>query len=248
MQEDGQLLLKRLDDCIDQYERRCCGQYLGFLNEGERALLEKALKTYGFTDFTFWGGFENAERTFLCIGCREDWERNAPVDALRLAWRRQDSLSHRDILGALMGLGLRREAIGDIVVEQGGAIVLVDAKVSGYVLEQMERAGRVGIHIGRTQLPQEYQAPRKLVEITGTVASCRLDCIVGLAAGVPREQAKALIAQGKVSHNFLICESPGQTVETGDKFSVRGHGKYILGARGAETKKKRHHITIQKYA
>ena len=87
----------------------------------------------------------------------------------------------------------------------------------------------------------------KFSEITATVASLRLDCIISAALKVSREKAAALIRSGSVSVNHGITESVSENVSEGSVLSVRGSGRFILSEIGGSTKKDRIHITIKKY-
>ncbi len=232
---DEKLLAARVKDTYTAAERGSQPSFLGFLTSNEAARCAELLRGCRYELF---GGFEGAERIYLC--CKPDWcdEVEFPIIPLTLSYRKCDKLTHRDFLGALMALGLTREAIGDILVEDGRAVIFVAKSIAPFITTQLEKVGRVGIDI-----KQGFSAPLPqlgcVVECSGTVASNRLDCIVGEIIGLSRSGAVKLIEDGLVSVNLVASLKPVRAVREGDRITVRGKGRFTVTSVTDTTKKGR---------
>ena len=245
--EDRQLVA-RLGDMLYACEKGSSPRYTAFLDERQCALLSSELKRLGFVNCLFWGGYEGAGRKILCV-CNEFDEpltENFPIRFISIRYRKADKLVHRDFLGAIMSCMVKREAIGDIIISDGHAQVPVLASVCDMLLNELDKIGSVGVKLdvsdGITVCPvQEFE------NISGTVASMRLDAVVSLAIGKSREKTAALIKAQGVDVNFFKSFSPSDTIAEGDIFSVRGCGKYIVDKNSGISKKGRFRITVKKY-
>ncbi len=233
---EGELLRPRIDDVALATERTSAPSFLGFLTPNEAAVAQTVLKNR--CRFEFFGGFSGAERTFLC--CFPDWCEAVqyPISAFTLSFRECDVLTHRDFLGALMGLGITRESVGDILVESGRAVIFVNRKVAEFVKTQLEKVGNVGVRVSEgfsEPLPQNG----KRIECISTVASARLNCVVSALSGVSRAKACELIEQGDVSINSVAVQKSVKTVCEGDRITVRKKGRFDVTEISATTKKGR---------
>jgi len=191
------------------------------------------------------GGFRDAERV-VPIFARE----YAPEDylaAVELRFRPQDSLSHRDILGAVLGLGLEREVLGDIAVGEGVARLVCLARIAGFIVENLEQAGKVGLYAERIPLAALPELTKELREQRGTVASLRLDALLAEAFRCSRGTAAELLAQRLVQLRHEECRDGDAKVREGDIISVRGKGRVKLLHAGEPTRKGRIWVTIGHY-
>ncbi len=233
MQPD--LLKARVIDTAAAAEKGGAPAFLGFLTPAQAA---EAVSVLGGCRYELFGGFDGAERTYLC--CKPDWCEDAcfPITALSFSFRKCDTLSHRDFLGSLMALGITRESVGDILVESGRAVVFVSSSVAGFVKTQIGKIGRVGVQItdGFVEpLPQLGQC----VEVGGTVASTRIDCVVAEIAGLSRTGAAAAVNDGLVSVNSVLCEKVTRPISEGDKITIRGRGRFTVTSLSGVSKKGR---------
>lgn len=222
--------------------------FVGFLDEREARLAQAFAASEKISGTLLWGGHPQAER--VLFGVFPDFLEPSldgfPMGVVTFTFREQDILTHRDFLGALLSQGVRRDAVGDILTEPGRAVVFLREEVTGYLLGQVRKIGRVGVNAqqGAVQpLPQLHQ----FREIPGVVSSLRLDCVAAVCAQLSREKTAALIREGLVMLNYQTVTVPSQMVAGGDKLSIRGKGRFLLDSVGAATKKGRFHIVIQKY-
>ena len=166
-----------------------------------------------------------------------------PVSALEFKYRKCDELSHRDFLGALMSLGIERETVGDILVDNGRTVVFLKSEIKNYVVSQIFKIGNIGVTISDANI-LKLPAGNKTEELSFIVSSMRIDNIVAAICSLSREKTKALILSGNVSVNFLENKNVSFNLRSGDKIVIRGKGKYILNNILGTTKKGRIKISV----
>ena len=245
--DDG-LLKARIEDTVRLCERRSVPGFLGFLDEHQRAAAEGMLRPFRNVTTLFWGGHEEGERTILGVfplGEDPDCAR-FPLTAMAFTFRREASLSHRDVLGSLLALGVRREGIGDILCGTGIAVAFVKDELVPFLTEQVDRIGGEGV---RVLCPYEGELPEAHTfrEIRDTVASPRLDAVLKVCIAASREEAARRIEAGLVSVNHRPCLSVSTEVKEGDILSLRGVGRFRVEQVGPTTRKGRMFLTIQQY-
>ncbi|MCI7767308.1 MAG: YlmH/Sll1252 family protein [Oscillospiraceae bacterium] len=248
LDEDGRLLISRIGDMLAICEKSFSPRFSAFLSEGEAVYAEKFLSFMGHGGYMLYGGYEGAARRILCVypDYFEPDTADFPLRIVRFEGRDAKSLTHRDYLGSLMALGINRNQTGDIICDENGAYAVLCPAAADMAVSSISKIGRVGVRAdfftGDSIVRED-----KFSEISASVASLRLDCIVAAAARVSRERAAALIRSGSVSVNHGVTESVSENVEEGSVLSVRGAGRFIISNVGGHTKKDRLHITIKKY-
>lgn len=235
----------RISDTYTLCERTGVPRFLGFLSPSESAVADEQLSRIG-ARYSFFGGYNDAERTILC--CMPDWcdDPSFPITAVTFSFRNCDVLSHRDFLGALMGLGIVREAVGDILVEKGRAVVFLADEIVGYVISQCEKVGNTGVTLSEGFTAPLPQAGEKVL-CSATVASLRLDCVVGAICGISRNVSTEMIENGFVSINSIGSQKITRTVADGDRVTVRGKGRFEIFSVSGVTRKSRTIIEFYKY-
>ena len=195
------------------------------------------------------GGFENAERCIIAFINPEygAFSREKVISALRLTYRTQDNLSHRDILGAVLALGLEREVIGDILVEPGRAIIICMYQISDFISENLLKAGRVGLTVSKIPLESLPTLPENYERVSGTVSSLRLDTVLTFAFRLSRGQAQGKITAGLVQLSHQMCLQPSKIVAKDNIISLRGDGRIRVIEIGGMTRKNRYRIIIGRY-
>lgn len=161
-----------------------------------------------------------------------------------------EELSHRDWLGALMALGLKRNVLGDIAVNGSdrNTWIFVKKSSAGFIMDELHRAGRDTVSAeAALRLPESFSVLREYQEIHVTVASMRLDGVVKALCGLSREDASKLVARGDVSLNCFEKYETDREVQNGDIISVKGFGKYIVDSTGGRTRKDRLRVSARKY-
>ena len=155
---------------------------------------------------------------------------------------------HRDFMGAILNLGIRRETLGDIVLLGEGVCDAYCTEAAAQVMEQeLRRIGRDTVKVSVRPVAPGEKIERQYEELTVIVASLRLDCIVGEIASASRETAKRLIASGAVAVDHRENTNADARVGSGATLSVRGVGKFRLGEALGETRKGRIRVKVYKY-
>ena len=247
---EDRLLLAKLWDKINAGIRKNIPANTCFLSPRE---LEMARYLFGQPEGLYaFGGYPEAERkmlVFLPDYLEESalMEEDSPVVCLRCTFYLEDSLSHRDFLGALMGAGIGRETVGDICVDKGSCDFFVTAEIAPYILQNLTSAGRTRVHIRQIPLTEASIPAPEVKEIKDTLASLRLDSVISSGFRIGRSLACQYIQTGKAAVDGLPCEKPDKPVAEGMKISVRGLGKIQLAAVGGKTKKDRISVVIHRY-
>ena len=272
--EDIRLLLARLDDLCDRGARGETG-ISAYLTPREakyaRAHLSARIRT---GTALLWGGYPDAERVRVVI--LPDYTEgftdpeslaSNPVTALRDAGLDDLSdtlreavcpicvkgsgfreLSHRDYLGSVLGLGLERDAIGDILIpDTHTAILLTDTRVGDFLTVSLTKVATDTVKVSRLPEGTPRQGTRRLQPISDTVASERLDCVVAALCNLSREKAQMTVRAGLVELDYEACEACDTTVEAPAVISVRGYGKFAVHAFDGTTRKGRIRLVAGKY-
>jgi len=247
-QEGEEQILSRLADLRGKCLRSDRPCFLGFLDDFQQKVCRDALRR---TDLfsRFFGGYEGAERVFLGLSPWEDRgldDRDFPIRCVEAVFRRQDKPGHRDFLGAVMALGLQREAVGDILVEEGKARIFLTGPAADLVLADLTQAGRVGVVCAEPLSWGGWE--QRFTEIDGSVSSLRLDCVTAFLAGVSRSEAVAMVAAGRVFIDGQAVQTPSRVVEIREKISIRGIGKFIYDRQTGVSKKGKLRVHFRKYS
>ena len=235
------MLRSRIEDTVRLCDKRGVPCFLGFLDLREQAYAQQILRTiHADVIISFYGGYSEAERTMLSISPAYYVAEACDYPLCRVAfrYRSQKKLTHRDVLGTLMSMGIKRDAVGDILCGDGLAVVILRDELAPFVCEQIDRIGGEGVTVipsydGELPIHIEYESIRE------TIASPRADSIVKALIRCSREQACDLIRLGSVSIHHIPIDSVSKSISEGDIVSVRGHGRYHIDQIGPETKKGR---------
>lgn len=176
------------------------------------------------------GGFQEAERVRIVLGPWGETLHSKDADISLLWVRPTDSraqLEHRQILGSLMGLGFKRDVLGDIQAGQSGFYIATTAEIAPFLLDHWRQAGREKIDVSLyREKPDVY--PDLGEERRVTVNSSRIDAVLANAFDVSRSNAQDWITQGKVRRDGLVVSKSEAEVQPGDVISCRGQGRIKL--------------------
>ncbi len=244
---DNTLLYAKIRDAIRLCHNTKMFKYVGFLSSEQRTLVENFSELKG-VKFTFYGGFDDAERVMF-IALPQWCETVEDLDIVKsftFSYRKCDKLSHRDFLGTFMSLGITRESVGDILCEEGRTVAFFSDGVADYVREQITKVGGVGVTVS-DGFSGELPGFSKLERFTDTIASLRLDCVVSALISTSREKAKDIILDKKVLVNSKICEKTTFSPDEFSKISIKGYGKFVLDGASTQNKKGRIILNYKKY-
>ncbi len=261
--EKDKLIISKIQDRIEQCR---LGDYVtstGFLDSHEQALARSLMNAGGGVESLLYGGYEDAERRILiCMpqGLSEYTDITQFFSLLRVeASGSSRTLSHRDYLGSLMGLGIERRLIGDILVNNdngqkdngrcnaNGADIIILSDIADYLLKEYTQVGRADIRCSLLPL-SEIRTPAKRVELLrDTVPSLRLDNVLGAAFKLSRSTAVTAIKSGLVSVDHIECLKPDAKLQEGSVLVLKGKGKAVLKEVGGESKKGRIWIVVERF-
>ena len=194
----------------------------------------------------FFGGYDDAERTVAAFGETME-ESSYPICAVKIESRSKKSFSHRDYLGSVLSLGIKREHIGDILVKDTDAVMFLTEEIADFVMMNLTRIASATVKLSIMDDLSEFETQRRFKETDITVSSMRLDCVLSAVTGRSRSQSAALIEEGLCTLNYNMVKNVRTQIKDGDIISVRGFGKCIIETDNTLTKKGRIHIRAKKY-
>lgn len=250
--EESRVLLGRVLDKAEAARTRGVPAHTQFLSAGEQAAAKQLLAAGGYDRYQFYGGFEGAERT-VCLFL-PDWQEeflpggeDDPLAALETPIPEGSGLTHRDFLGSMLGLGLSRELLGDILVGESKCQVILLRKALPILLSQWSEVGRYPAKPKEIPLSALEPAAPKVTLVRDTFQSLRFDAVAAAAFGLPRSRAAGLISGGKLLLNHQVCEKPDRLLTEGDVLTGRGLGKCVLRSVTGQSKKGRIMVELEKY-
>ena len=242
-------LSKRLQDLALRAEKNCCVTNSNFLTpaecmEAERLALSVDVK------LLLHGGFPECERKiafFLPYYVdEEEFDVGSIVKAVYIKSFFGEP-GHRDYLGAILGLGIERNRVGDILIDGSTAVIFCMASVSQLILQELDKVGRYGVKSELSDL-RSIPLPEKKTKLKSfTVKSLRLDAVTGDMFGLSRTAAAEMIRLGVVSLNYSVCDKTDASVKENDVISVRGKGKGKISSVGGKSKKDRLFVEAEIY-
>ena len=241
---EDRLLLAKLWDKVNAGIRKNIPAHTGFLSPREQNLGEFLFGNQ--EGLSLFGGYEDAERK-MYLYLPDYMEECSSIVCLRAVFYKDEHPNHRDFLGALMGCGITRESVGDILVSENSCDFFVTEEIADYILQNFDKAGRTSLQITAIPLDQVSLPEQSFSEIKDTVASVRLDSIIASGFRISRGSAAEYILAGKAAMDGLPCEKPDKAIPENTKISVRGLGKLKLARIGHTTKKGRISVTIHRY-
>ncbi len=249
---DKENKIKRVFDQIQRVNKEFIPLASDFLSPDITGYIEKIL--YNFRDLSSMlvGGYDEAEYQILIVF--PDYMEKDQIDisdylqVLEITYNKKfGDVSHRDVLGSLMGQGIKREKVGDILLEEGKIQVMVCSELAQYLDGNLSKIGRVNVNTEIVSLENIIEKEYEVKEISTTVKSLRLDAIVSSGFNIPRSKAVELIKLERVKLNHSFVKSVSKEVEEGSLISVKGKGRIILKTVGGVSKKDRLRIEITRF-
>lgn len=239
---------KRFEDLSARSDRTGCLVYSDFL--GMKDTSELRQKSFS-VPVTLWGGYEGAERLMACFGDRAGIADNSdyPIKCIFIEPVNQkfaDKLAHRDFLGALINLGIRRSVLGDIVISKNCGYIFCLDTICDYITENLVKVKHTAVKCSVTdKIPEDSISEPENEEFI--VASNRLDVIAAAVYSLSRSKVQELFKNEKIYVNGVITTVPSYIPHEGAKISVRGFGRFVFNGEIRKTKKERSVISVDVY-
>ncbi|MGN0774491.1 MAG: RNA-binding protein [Candidatus Ventricola sp.] len=223
-------------------------RFTRFLDPAEAELSRRLARQYG-AKLSVWGGYDQAERVVGCFSpvSEEIGTDQYPVVCLHSRYSAKFcSVSHRDLLGSFMALGLTRSCAGDMIIAGADIYLFAHAQTADFIAQSMKSAGRTPLDFcALTETPQmpEPEGTR----FSAVVSSLRLDGVLAAAYKLSRGEAAESIRAGLVKVDHLACDRVDAPLKEGALLSLRGRGRVRLVSVDGMTRKQRIGITLFRY-
>ena len=259
-EKEDRILLAGIEERIRRAEEWYTMTNSRFLDLRQRSLAEIRSRSSGSgITYGFYGGYEDAERVIEVFFPQGMMRADSPQEHFRLVPEENPltviraelkkgtpPLSHRDYLGALMGLGIRREMTGDIIVRDDGADIIVLREAAEFLLLHYVKAGRADLTLSEVPVEELRGIQSDAEEITASVASLRLDNVLSAAFHIPRSRAAEAVNSGIVYVGGICEKKADRQVKEGEKIVLRGKGRARLLSAGEKNSKGRMKITLRR--
>ena len=245
MLDEEKLLAKRFSELSARAYSRGVREYSDFLSLAGQDILHR---TRLETGVRLIGGFDTAER---CIACFEPadcyYEEEPPITCIciePISQKFADNLTHRDFLGSLIALGIRREVLGDIIIHENCGYLICKDDIAGYIIDSLKKVKHTDVNCYAVDAPPAVSI--SLPDLSyAVIASERIDSIVAAAFNISRSESQELFAREKVFISGRLTQSLTVSPKIGDIISVRGFGRFIYEGIDRETKKGRLRVKIR---
>lgn len=261
--DENKLYLSMIEDKYDRFIRDYSIDSGDFLALEQQSLAMSFVREHKSEGVYFYGGYEEAERRFVLFlpdytgvrnqaGIDEYFRQNpsdCPISILEVTIPPQEKvlLGHRDYLGALMGEGIKREKVGDIIVSPNGAQLIVKNELAEYLKENYRQIGRATVTTEIKPITELKLNDVHKEEMEYNVSSPRLDNVVSSVFKLSRKNASSAIERGLVFVNGLEVIKPGYSLKENDKIVLRGRGKAIYVGVTGMSKKGKSYVKVIKY-
>lgn len=224
--------------------------YFDFLDPRGQEIALGIVRGISALAYRFWGGYRGAERQRLAI--LPDYypldKVDIPLAAVSIEGTADFSqVTHRDVLGAVLGCGLRREKIGDLMLIRRGAQVILTPEMVPVVVHNLQAVQKVPVLVREIDLEQLEAVPKQVKEVKTTVASLRLDAVASAGYGMSRSQMVREIKARKVKVNWKPVDDPAHGIAVGDVVSTRGRGRLEVAEELGLTRKGRISLLLKRY-
>lgn len=248
-EDDTRKLINRFEELASRADKLGFPQETKFLNLAEQNVLQT--RFFPVPYFLF-GGYPGAERRIAVFGLEEaqagESGYSAPIVCVAIApaaRKFSDELTHRDFLGSLMALGITREVLGDIIIQDNTGYLFCLDSIADYVTENLEEVKHTTVRCARCEPPRA--AANEPEPISAVIASERLDAMIAAVYRVSREEARLLIEKGLVYIDGRLAVKPAVTLKEDALVTVRGKGRFRFLGVERETKKQKLRVRVTVY-
>ena len=250
MTREEQQLEKHFRDLARTAYQRGIAVFSDFLNLNELNIFQSLRPEFSYLKMESFGGYELAERQIAVFRPEAPvFYADYPVKCLKITplnAKFAEELNHRDYLGAVLNLGIDRACLGDILMEEDAAYLFCLERMADFIRDNLTRIRHTSVYVEQVEAENFHYEP-KYKEVSGTVASVRLDKLLALAFNASRSSLTGLIEGGKVFVNGKLVTSNGYEPKEGDLISVRGMGRFRFRGTGGQSKKGREYVILWRY-
>ncbi|WP_018247281.1 photosystem II S4 domain protein [Orenia marismortui] len=248
--EEDRIELSQILDKADLALNRHQPTFTNFLNPHHLYLAKAILEQIPNLKFLEYGGYDRAERRRISL--MPDYYLpdivESPIVLLDIRGQfKFQKVSHRDFLGSILGTGIKREMVGDLILYKQGCQAVVAKEIRDYLLLNLEQVHKIGVEVVEMDFDALEIEPERIKEINTTVASLRLDSIASSGFSTSRNKMSKEIEQGKVKVNWKVIDNPAHFVQTDDIISIRGRGRVEIDELLGESNRGRIKVKLKRY-
>lgn len=241
-------VIKTIENAARLAGEKSLVRFTRFLDPAQIIQARRLAKAHGAC-FDAWGGYEHAERVIGCFYPAGDvmTQEEYPLVCLHSRYSvKFCSITHRDLLGAFMSLGLTRDTVGDMIIAEPDIYIFAHEQTADYIAQSMKSAGKASLDFRILRSIPQMPAPEGTC-FSSVVSSLRLDAVLAAAYRLSRSESADLIRAGLVKVNHQVCERVDSLLTEDTLLSVRGKGRVRLVSIDGMTKKQRIGITFFRY-
>lgn len=195
-----------------------------------------------------YGIFEDSERKIMAFSKAEIETANYPVNLIKIINKSKfKTLEHKDYLGAVMALGIKREKFGDMILSENSIFTAVCEDISEYINQNLTHVGKCPCEVEIIEDFKDISLTHSSKDILIKITSLRLDCVISSISGLSRAKAAEIIDSGKVLLNYAELREKDKNIEAQDVLTIRGYGKYKILEVIGTTQKGKLKLSIKKY-
>ncbi len=235
------IIAKRLIDKIEIVIKNHTITSTDFLDPYEVRISESILNKFDSISYKIDGGYINCERAIIYIYPSYLHEVKTE-DISLLSYKNDNDYTHRNILGSLMGLGIERSKIGDIVIDDDYFFVFVKKELYDFVRINLEKISKYNVH----RVDKEFkEPPKEYIEKKVTVSSLRLDVVISQAINVSRSNSNDIIKSKSVKVNFKVEDKISLVINPRDIISIKNFGRIYFDKIIGRSKKDKFIINLK---
>lgn len=245
---DQHLNMRKVIDKLEKVINNHSVEYTDFLDPYQRKLCYSFLNRFKEISYFEEGGLEKAERKSIIIfpTYLDKTHIEVPIKALRIDGSfKFRELNHRDYLGALLSLGIKREKIGDILIHKEFGNIVVLKEIADYIKYNLKMINKEPINITDVNIFELIETEEKYLERIVIVPSFRLDAFVSAICNISRDKSSTIIKNGYVKVNWQTIDIISKEICEGDMLSIRGFGRAKVSQNIGKTKKDRNKVIIK---
>ena len=254
--QEDKMCLSQVLDKIEFSKAREKIEHTDFLDMYQVSLVENFLKKIKFENYKLYGGYEEAERKIFIVYpekydekmLEKNYSKMIQIVRITLPEEEQGNYSHRNYLGGIVKLGLKREKVGDILVYKEGADIITLGDFANILKEQLQSLTRFEKSVLKIEeIGKLKQKETKIEEVKIIVPSLRLDNFVSDLAKTSRSKANQIIEQERVFINGQNETKASKQIKLNDIITIRGKGRFVIKEMAGTTRSGRMVIVVEKY-
>ncbi len=243
--KDEHAFIDKILELSDRVNLTGHSKLLDFMSPREQEIIQSLV---GEKRARFSGGTSDAERKrclLVAMGLENDTLADFAIKILRMKYAAKfSSITHQQVLGTLMSLGVDRSKFGDIYLQEGFVDIIVCKDFADYIVNHVDRIGKSAVQMKEISMSELAPVTDQWNEKRVTVSSMRLDVILSEVLNLSRQKSQTVIEQGKVRVNWQSIENKSAELTQGDLISVRGFGRLKILSVEGQTKKAKWRVLV----